>query len=170
MAIDRQNAPGYSAEAYERELVRMAVAVNKAFPNTIVLTGMNFIKGGEPRLTRIAGELAKIGGNGMITPRAYPHAEYPVYDTFRKMQGKIAIFPQAETGGILPEETEEAIYRFAVNDLGANFLSWNGAFYNSWDERPNYVTNFVLPVVTKYKGVTKTACPTSFAKCVTQCP
>ncbi len=170
MAIDREKAAGYSPEAYERELVRKAVEVKKAFPNTIVLTGMNFIRGGEPRLTRIAEELAKIGGSGVITPRAYPHSQYYVYDTFRKMKGKIAIFPQVETGGLLPEETEELIYRFAVNDLGANFLSWNAAFYNSQDKRPNYLTNYVLPVVTKYKGATKTACPTSFAKCVTQCP
>lgn len=165
IAIVKTEALGYTNDNYKAEIIRIAAEAKKAFPNTIVFTGMNFIDGDEPEMTRIAKEIEKIGGSGIVNPDTLPHKDFPVYGTYRKMKGKIAVFTQFQAPGLLPDTTEENMYKFAVNDLGCNFITWN-----HWvADRPNYPTNYALPVVNKYKGAINAGCPSSFKGCTSQC-
>jgi len=168
IAIDKQKTPGYSDLAYEKELKRMATAVNNYLPRTVSFTGMNFIAGKEVTLERIAAHMSTLGSSGITHPDTIPSKDgsFYHYEIEANYSDRLAIGPMINTQQIGVDLTEEKIYNFCINRLRSNFIFWNAWFTaKSGEKRNDYIRDYVLPVVSKYRGETVKDCPESFPSC-----
>ena len=151
----------YTAESYETQLKRIASAMASTMPKTIGITGMNFFPGAKNKkatFNRIAEHLVKTGCGAITHPDTVPEGyNMPQYEVEIAFNNKLAIVAQFQTWNITNEINEEDIFLFATETLGSQFVVWNQHFTSKHDvERPNYVSDYVLPVVNKYKGETTT--------------
>jgi hypothetical protein len=158
---------GYTPKAYETQLKRIASAMSLAMPKTIGLTGLNFFpRSGDTKavFSRIAEHLVKTGQGGITHPDTIPQGyDVPIYEIETAFSDKLAVVAQFQTWNIRNEISEEAIFTFATKKLGAQFVVWNQMFTSKFSgSRPNYITNYVLPVVNKYQGKTAGSLPKSF--------
>lgn len=167
---------GYTVEAHLAQLVRMAEEIKKHFPHTVVYTGINHLGSKDRYIRKLVKKVAEIGGSGIVHPDTIPvdfskGSNFHHYLVEHEYRDHIAIFPQFQTVFITDDLSEEQIFKFAVNSLDANLVSWESGFYkrSAKYNRPDYLKKFVFPVVNKYKGAVNTACPSSFAKCITTC-
>lgn len=156
---------GYSAGVYENQLKRIATSMSKSFPKTIGIIGINFFPGSsDPKstFTRIANQLLTNGNGGLTHPDTYPQNPVPEsYQVEIAFKNKLPIIPQFQTWSVPIGTSEEEIYLYAVNTLGSQFVVWNNYFSSKFkEERPNYIENYVLPVINKYKGRTSNTFPT----------
>jgi hypothetical protein len=73
----------------------------------------------------------------------------------QQFNDRLAIVAQFQTAGIRGNITEENIYNFSQDTLGAQFVVWNQHFYSKHGgKRDNYIEDYVLPCVDKFKGKT----------------
>jgi hypothetical protein len=169
ISMGGKNRGGYSAEKYVRQLKNIATAMHDYMPKTIGFIGMNFLPHAKDKVAafnRIAQHLVNNAPGGITHPDTIPSGyDIPSYQVERKFNKKLAIAAQFQTWIIRKNISEENIYRFATNSLGAHFVIWNQHFSSRQNvNRPNYISRYVLPVVNKYKGRTPKAIPSSYRR------
>lgn len=158
---------GYTPKAYEKQLIRIASAGSIYLPRTMGLIGLNFFprsSNTKATFSRIAEHLVTTGQGGITHPDTIPSGyDMPVYEVEAAFNDKLAIVAQFQTWNIRNEVSEEDIFLFATKKLGAQFVVWNQQFTSKFGgNRPNYISNYVLPVVNKYHGKTTENLPRSF--------
>ena len=164
-----KNKYDYTAKSYETQLKRIASAMASSMPKTIGMTGMNFFPGAKDKtatFTRIAEHLVKTGSGAITHPDTIPEGyDMPQYKVETAFNDKLAIVAQFQTWNIRNEISEEDIFLFAIKTLGSQFVVWNQHFSSRHGgNRPNYISNYVLPVVNKYQGQTTGDFPQSFMR------
>jgi hypothetical protein len=160
---------GYSAKNYETQLIRIASAMALNMPRTLGIIGMNYFPYSsdlEATLSNIAKHLVTTGKGAISHPDTYIESPMPaVHKVEIAFNDQLAIIAQFQTWNIPVGTSEEDIYLFATKTLGAHLVMWNPHFTSKYkEERLDYMKNYVLPVINKYKGDTVRDIPQSFLK------
>jgi hypothetical protein len=143
-------------------------AARAAWPNTNVFVYTNYLVGElEGIISHAHQNRCGVGGPD-VTPRA-PSAGARIImgiDGDQRYVGKTPIAFAVQTPELCGKEgcnLPEDLYRFAVNDLGVNYLFWIrfGTINDTATEKYSW-RDGMLPVIRANKGRTNAACPSNF--------
>ena len=177
-ALGQAVVPLNSAQktAFFENLAQVDTATRRAFPNTVVMQFFNFPRVNMPLLvTNALSNSVSLGGpDTFLNDSELELSAYPHYDA---AAGKVALGPsvQAENyfttyqdGPYAPPAVTD-LYAFAKNRLSANYIFWAKNL-----TAPLYPYNNVLAMFKSSTfpkdaaGGLTTACPTTFASCVSK--
>ena len=151
-------ATGYTPEKYRDALIDVLLNAAESFPTSQVFWYMNFLKGHQSYIAKVAEAVAPAGvimGGPDILPddHAIKTHAYPFYEQFN---GKMKLFCSAQNHSYYhkhqdtsyPTEfwTPKELFIFARDQLHVNYVFWN---HNTWLSGPagSYRWKDALPVI-----------------------
>src|SRR4030095_1484273 len=123
------SSAGYSRQALAAQLKRLMTTARSAWPNTNVFIYTNYLVGELPGIISHAYDSQCGVGGPDVTPRA-PSAGARIImgiDGGQKYVGKLPIAFAVQSPELCGKEgcnLPEDLYRYAVDDLGANYVFW----------------------------------------------
>jgi hypothetical protein len=166
------SAEGNNPTALYAQLARRNAALHAAAPNLLISQNLNWPAGGNNSSLAgiVKGLLDMNGGGGIGMPDTVPSkaTSWSWYQLSRDNKDKLLIFPEFQGTYFYDQNqtvaaslaTWEAVYKFAVNDLGAHAVVWASQvpIGGKW-EGIKFFTDVAIPLMAKYPKVTAKGCP-----------
>jgi hypothetical protein len=148
------------------QLIRAAAETKKAFPSTLVATGLNMLPDAS-QFPRLGNAIAAIGGCAFTHPDTVPGKKFGGTLEEIRQRGIVPTIPQAQQSQISPTmpQAEKTIFEWATQTIGVSSLSWG----DGWRGQGNYVTTRVLPFLNSPGSnwpPENLKCPTSTQPCL----
>lgn len=158
----------YSRAELAKQLKRLMTAARSAWQRTNLFVYTNYLVGEIDGLIAHASDTGCGVGGPDVTPRA-PSAGARIImgiDGGRSYIGKTPLAFAIQSGELCGKEgcnLPRDLYKFAVNDLGANYLFWLrfGTAKDTADEKYSFREG-MLPVIRANGGKINTACPLNY--------
>lgn len=139
--ITPQSQPGYTREGYRDEIIRLIHAVAPALKQTMLFQSMNWLGPDDGSyLDMIAQAFVETGVGGITNPDSLWWEKKPMYGTMQRYAGRIPIMVGGDVSQLLDPDNNKHYkgvgelvggqYRFAVEELGGNYVLWNPWFVN----------------------------------------
>jgi hypothetical protein len=160
--------PDYSRPALAEQFKRLLTAARAAWPNTNVFMYTNYLVGELEGIIRHAHETRCGVGGPDVTPRAPSYGARIIMgiDGDVRYVGKLPIAFAVQSAELCGKEgcnLPKDIYRYALSELGVNYLFWVtfGTSRDTATEKYSW-RDGMLPVIRASNGKTNAACPSSF--------
>jgi hypothetical protein len=159
LAIRPHTTPGFTWQGYKEQLRRSYRAIHAAAPNMLLIQGFNFPqeKHRPGFMSDLRQALEELGqGGGISWPDTVPERfeEWDHYRMAKLHRHRLAVVPQVQTPHIRATDTE-AIYRYLVDDVGAQMIIWS-----HWHrDMRDYLDSEVIATVNRHGGfIRNSAC------------
>ncbi|MFH1377445.1 MAG: sugar-binding protein [Planctomycetota bacterium] len=153
---------GFNINEYINQIKRLIDACGDAYPRTIFYIRINWLGSFDQSIERCSSlvEYGSTKGMGISWPDTLPQKDLPQDVVARRWKGKVPIAPDMEVSFINGTDiTEEQLYDFAVNDLGAGIIMWS-----HWRQGySRYLENTVAPVAAAHQELNASPRPQNIA-------
>jgi len=157
---DKKSIPGFSSAEYLKQLKSRVTETKKAFPNTVVITYVNWLP--ENDIKELA-EYSYQQGAGWGGPDVIPGGSLPAYPYYESYKGKMPFGTAIQTPSLGGKEgtfTMDQLYNMGVDTLNLNYMFW----IESDGGTPKFTTD-IIPYIDGKNGLTNTECPENIKPC-----
>lgn len=142
---------GWTDSTHHAEMMRLNIAIEKAFSKTPYFGGYNWGSYAQQLLDQAAQY-----GYGIAWPDTIPGKITDMQEVIKSQKGKVGVWAETQSPRAIDFSVEE-VYNAGVNIYGATHMIWKEADYSLIDPS-SYLSGYVIPIL-KSGHPTVTTCP-----------